>query len=255
MCLGLFTVRKEKTGLLQKLRFPVTVKETFAADAAVLVAEYAFTAEELKKMPNWLRTCLRRYGMRFMKKQKICAAVMTIECAAAFLCPSPGGGETLIRKIRPEEWEECLDAFLSAVQINPKTWNAWIFDRDCRVVTGHFLAKLCTHVQRLCIVTKSPERAEPLCDRLCEEYGIEPEVFIDVRQVPTACTLRIDLDRGVLAYEKSVFANGAEVTMNLAGYRVDLCDLIRKYPAYADALCRKGWVNRPMQSVKDLCGL
>ena len=83
MRLGLFTVQKEKTGLLQKLRFPVVIKETFTADTSVLVAEYAFTAEELKKMPNWLRACLRWYGMRFMKKQKIHAAVMTIECAAA----------------------------------------------------------------------------------------------------------------------------------------------------------------------------
>ena len=242
MRLGLFTVQKEKTGLLQKLRFPVVIKETFTADTSVLVAEYAFTAEELKKMPNWLRACLRWYGMRFMKKQKIHAAVMTIECAAAFLCPLPCGKETLIRKIRPEEWEECLDALFSAVPVDPKTWNAWIFDRDCWVVTEHFLAKLCTHVQRLCIVTKSPERAEPLCDRLCEEYGIEPEVFENVRRVPTACTLQIDFDRGVLVCGKSVFANGAEMTMNLAGYRVDLCGLIQKYPSYADALCRKGWV-------------
>lgn len=242
MRLGLFTVRKEKAGLLQKLRFPVAVKETFVTDAAVLVAEYAYTAEELEKMPGWLRACLRWCGMRLMKKQKIRAAVMTIECAAAFLCAPPCKGETLVRKIRPEEWEECLDALFSAVQIDPKTWNAWIFDRDCRIVTERFLAKLCTHVQRLCIVTKNPERAEPICDRLCGEYGIEPEVYGNVRQIPTACTLRIDFDRGALVCGKSVFANGAEMTMNLAGYRVDLCGLIKKYPAFADALCRKGWV-------------
>lgn len=241
--LGILSVRAEKAGLWQKLRFPIKIKERLQSPFETVTAEMAFTSEELKKLPGWILRLLQKKGRRFLKKQGAEAIVMTVECAEGFSVPCQGGNSFQMR-LTSERMADCLELACSHLQKNPSGITAWFLDRSGQALTFSMLAKVCTRVQYIHIATKNPQRIEKICERLFEEYGVDPEINCSCRNpLPDDNTLIVDLDLREIRVGHSFLVDGMQVSLDLCGYHLDAKTLISEFPEFASALRFVSWTS------------
>ncbi len=158
---GLIQVQKTKQRLFSRRKYLCERVENISVPLVLVKVPY--TPEQLHKMPGWV---LKRIDRKTRKALKSYGAETVFSWDDAMYEEAP-------MPIPDERVPEALRYLLRAEQVQEDTLH--IFDRVgvCRL---HSLQEFCKMARYLCIYTDEAERMSALAQKVCDEYGVLPEI-------------------------------------------------------------------------------
>ena len=212
--IGILTVRQEKTGFWKKLQSPVLLKEEFVTQAEIKVAELVWTAEELLRLPLGFRRLIYERGKRFLSRlhgDGIAPDGETTQMLS--LNEEENGG--IILPITPQVMKLCVFSFRERI----KGKKVCLKSRTLTEMDEPVVDAICPWVEALVICTEEKTKAQELADRICNDYGFEPQVrgYDAILTTP----ILIDLDGGSLKIGDENPIDGMEVFLDLQEYQVN----------------------------------
>ena len=241
ICIGILSVRKEKAGLLRKVFFPVSVKDRFQTEVCVIVAELAFTADEIQCMTEKRRAMLNIRAVQFLKKSGADEVIYTKSCTAAF-----GVKEERMytgEGIPKERFAECLDFAMSKIGIDSIKQSVYIRDSKMTAINYGILEVICQKVRYINLLTENTEEAENIGERLYKEYGVYPEIQSIDCKIPASAVIAADADKGIIRIGQNYIIDGIERELDLHGYDVDVNAALECMGEEKDKLSFKSWLS------------
>ncbi len=212
--IGILTVRQEKAGFWKKLHSPVRYKEEFVTQAEIKVAELAWTAEELLRLPLGFRRLIFGRGKRFLSRLHCDGIAPDKIVAQAFSFDGEEEGG-IILPISAQAMERCVFAFREPI----KGKKVCLRTRTLTEMDESIIHTLCPWVDSLVICTGEKAKAQELADQICNDFGFYPQVR-GYDAILTAPIL-IDLETGILKIGDKNPIDGMEVFLDLQEYQVN----------------------------------
>ncbi len=210
--LGILTVRKDKIGFWIKMRRMVRVKERFCTQAEFVVAELAWTEQELRRLPAWFRQWLYRKGRSFLLRQH-CQKVALDAVAEKALFSISIDASGFYLPIPVDKFRRCI------LEIIPKSPGRVYIKTSKIRESEELLDALCPRCNALFLCTDDCLNAKKLAERICNIYGFYPEI----REKDFSIPFRgwwIDLEAGALGIGKEVIADSMEMMLDLHRYAI-----------------------------------
>lgn len=213
--IGILTVRKEKAGFWKKLHSPVGFKDEFVTQAEIKVAELAWTAEELLRLPLGFRRLIYERGKRFLSRLH-CESIAPDKITAQVFSFDHGGEDGgVVLPISPSAMKSCVDSLRERVKgkrVCLKSRN--LTEQDEKVINT-----LCPWIDSLVVCTEKKTEGQAFADQICNDYGFYPQVkgYDAVLTTP----ILIDLDDGILKIGDEKPIDGMEVFLDLHEYQVN----------------------------------
>lgn len=240
ICVGILTVRREKTGLWKKLRMPISLREVFHTQVKVIVAEISLTEEECRRMPRWILRWMYRMGICFLQKNG-CDAVAPDEICALSFGIKDGACQGIYREIPTERFLTCFSN-LKNMNKNPIPRHAYIRCSYKSFPNEGLLERLCSQIDAWTFCIEDEKRFCDFAELLCTDYGIYPDVCAKDCPVPDDA-LFFDLDGKSLRIDAERMADGMEVALDLHGYRVNQDAFFKALPLPWEKLVFQSWTK------------
>ncbi len=238
-CLGILSVRNE---IDEKHKGRIKLSQTAAFDRGipVVVAEFLATKEELGKKSSWQKRRIFKKGEKFLHHLGADVVVPTLLCSRTFGIPVRGA-MTVETALTPADMPAALEVVLGEYQESPKGKTGWIVDKGCSPVCLSLLKAMSQRVEFLNIVTEEREKAEAMGELLWDEYGVSPDVYLDLRVRDWKNTIVVRMDTGKILVDGMTALQGRKWSLDLDGYQIDLPELLSRCPEVWDVLEPLGW--------------
>lgn len=241
-CLGILSVQEEIKGRKGR-RIRILERERFFAGISVVVGTFSAAGAELGEKSERAKRRLFHRGMRFLARLGADTVVPTLLCKEVLGIPG-GGTATAETAIVPADMPKALKSVLTEYREKPAGKTGWVLDRNCTSYADVVLEEMLPKVQRLALVTRERERAEILEEKLCEEYGVNLEIRESYPWQERENTVVADMDKGCISLDGRVVLNRKKLSWDLAGYSVDLAELLEQYPELQAYTSPCGWCIR-----------
>ncbi len=214
ICFGILTVPKKKVSLVQKLKSPVVLEETFSTQAQIQVASFTWTEEELLRLPHWIRMRILQRGMKRLNKCGCAKTGLDMRYRHIFGLTNPE--ERFISHITPAMMPKAANFCIEQYATMP--FSVILQANPLSLIQNELLLFLCPNASNLIILTEDTEQAELLGEDICNEYGFYPQILTNLPCLP-ADHLLIDIEHGLLCFNENLM-DGIECKMDVHQYQV-----------------------------------